>query len=98
MPPTPTIIISPHACGSDHLPITVQIPIENKTNRRAKEIFLPSPHRRNSETGEEARKLYRHELPQLAAKLRACGSKVAFDAHVEELQAIIRKPWMLKVK
>ena len=73
-------------------------PPRKRTSSWAKEIFLPSPHRRNSEAGEEARKLNRVELPRLAAKFRACGSKIAFDAHIEELQTLIRKPWMVKVK
>jgi len=97
-PPTPTIITSPAACASDHLPIATVIKLGKKSNRRAKEIFLPSPHRRNSEAGDVACKLYRQELPKIASKLRACGSKIAFDAHVEELQQMVRMPWMVTVK
>lgn len=37
-------------------------------------------------------------MPRMAAKLRAIGSKVRFDAHVAEMKAVIRKPWMLRVK
>ena len=66
--------------------------------RKAKEIFLPSPHRRNQEASEAARKIYRSDLPKMASKLRECGSRMAFDALVEEMQAAIRKPWMVTVK
>lgn len=38
------------------------------------------------------------QLPRLAAKLRAFGSKLRSDDHVEELKSVIRKPWMVKVK
>ena len=98
LPPTPTILTSPAACASDHLPIAMTISIRQEQRGRAKEVFLPTPHRRNEETMKAAALLYQTKLPRLAAKLRACGSKIAFDAHVHELQATIRKPWMLKVK
>ena len=56
-PPTPTIITSPPACASDHLPIGMVISLGSKVIRKAKEIFLPSPHRRNEEASEAARKI-----------------------------------------
>ena len=71
MPPIPLIITSPSACASDHLPIAMVITIGAKTSKRAKEIFLPSPHRRNSAAGDTAWKLYRDGLPRLASNLRA---------------------------
>ena len=66
--------------------------------RKAKEIFLPSPHRRNEEASEAARKIYRIDLPKIASKLRACGSRIEFDALAEGMQTAIRKPWMVTVK
>ena len=98
LPPTPKIITSPPACASDHLPITMTFTLHNDLSGRAKEIFLPTPHRRNDEAVRAAAIQYNDRLPRLAAKLRACESKVAFFAHVDEMQTLIRKPWMLKVK
>ena len=97
-PPTPTIITSPPACAGDHLPIGMVISFGTKAIRKAKEIFLPSPHRRNEEASEAARKFYTSDLPKISSKLRACGSRIAFDALVEEMQTAIRKTWMVTVK
>ena len=98
LPPIPTILMSPAACASDHLPIAMTIRIRQEQSGRAKEVFLPTPHRMNEDALNAAALWYQSQLPRLAAKMRACGSKVAFDAHVHDLQEVIRKPWMLKVK
>lgn len=39
-----------------------------------------------------------NELPRLAAKMRGCGPRVVFDAHVHELKELIQNPWMMKLK
>lgn len=57
----------------------------------ANEEFLPTPYRMNEEAVKAAVKLYDAQWPRMAAKFRACGYKVAFDADVTELQAMIRK-------
>lgn len=62
------------------------IVIRNKVRRRTKEIFLLSPHRRNSKVGDVARKFNRIKLPRTALKFKTCGSKIALDAHIQELK------------
>lgn len=49
----------------------------------------------NAESVQAAALLYNSQLPKLAAKIRACESKLRFDEHFEELKAVILEPWML---
>ena len=96
-PPRPKVLASPAACASDHLPISVRLDLRIPI-QKAKSVFLPTPRRMESVVADEARQLYRAELPRLASLLRAAGTRLAFHAHVEEMHSIIRVPWMKKVK
>lgn len=98
-PPTPTIMTSPAACASDHLQKALILTLRNERSGRAKEVFLPTPHRIKFEAGKTTEKLYVNEFPKLLAKnLRACGSNVTFDAYVHDMQTQIYKDLMMKVK
>lgn len=72
--------------------------MHNKKSIRAQEVFLPTPHRMNVEAVQDAPLLCNAQLPSLVAKIRACGSTMRFDEHVEKLKAVIRKSWIVKVK
>lgn len=89
-PPIPTITSSPAACASDHMPIETLLTQRDDKGRTVKEFFLPTTHRQNSEAADAALELYRGQMPSLTANLRAFGSKLAFVAHVDELQTMIR--------
>lgn len=97
-PPVSGILNAPAALASDHLPIVVTVRTRQEMNGLAKEIFLPTPHRMKDEAMETAAALYRADFPRVAAKIRACGSHVAFHGHIEDLQAVILKPWILKME
>lgn len=91
---------SPAECASNHMLIEMLIMLSKNESVGAKKIFPPLPHKRNSAAGNVARTLNRVDLKRLAAKpkLRACGLKIVFHVHVEELQDVIEKPWMVTVK
>lgn len=52
----------------------------------------------NYKEGQAAALLYNAKLPRLAANISACESKVRYKAHLDELQVVICKPCMLKVR
>lgn len=97
LPPIQTILSSPAACASENLPVATTLMLRHETSGRVKKVFRSTPHRINAEAVEAAVKFYRAELPRVVAKLGACGSKIAFHTHVQDLQTSIRKPWMMKV-
>lgn len=69
LPPIPTILTSPSACPSDHLPIATKISLRQGMSGRVKEVFLSTPHSMNAEAVQVAAHLYKAQLPLSAAKL-----------------------------
>lgn len=97
-PAIPTILRSPAACVGDYLPIKLAVVVCQAQSGRVKEVFLPTPYRMKKGAVQAAVQLYNAQLPRLAAKVRACGSTMRFDEHVDEPQTIIRKHRMTKLK
>lgn len=93
-----TILTSPEACASNHLPILINVTLHQKHCGCAKEVFFPAPHRMNAKAAKASVKLYDAQFPIIEEKLRVYKSQVAFDVDATKLQAMIRKPWMVKVK
>lgn len=93
-----TTLASPAACASENLPIVMSITLHPQQGEFVKEVLLFTPHHMKANAVKAANKLYKEQLPRLVSKMRACGSKIAFYAHVKELQALFRKPWMKNVK
>lgn len=66
---------------------------------KLKIVFLPNnPHLMNAEAVKAAALMCNAKLPRLTANIRACGSQLFFKAHVKDLQEVIRKPRVIKVK
>lgn len=96
--PIPFILISPAACPRDHLSIVMTIRLRQDQSGRAKIVFIATPHKMSAEAKHAAALYCKAQLPRLEAKMSACGSVRRFDKNVEEIQAVIRKPCMVKVK